>query len=85
MKMSQPGLAVAVVPVKAWDIRVRHRFSGLPRISGLLQLALLSRRLTGQTKAKCRLTALLLLKPAQECLHGSCKWIRKLLVYNDIT
>lgn len=39
MKMSQPGLAVAVVPAKAWDMRVKHRCSGLPRTFGLLKLA----------------------------------------------
>lgn len=52
MKMSQPGLAVAVVPAKAWDIRVRHRCSELPRTSGLLKLALLSGRLEGQNESQ---------------------------------
>ena len=52
MKASQPGLAVAVVPVKAWDIRARHRCSGLPRTSGLLKLALLSRRFTEQNESQ---------------------------------
>lgn len=83
MKMSQPGLAVAVVPVKAWDIRARHYCFGLPRTSGLLKLALLSGRLTGQNESQVQ-TALPLPRPAQECLHGSSKWITKPLVYNDI-
>lgn len=85
MKMSQPGLAVAVVPAKAWDMRVKHRCSGLPRTFGLLKLALLSGRLKGKMKDKCRLTALPLLKPVQECLPVSCKWILKARMQKDIT
>lgn len=80
MKMSQEGLAVAVVPVKAWDIRSRHYCSGLPRTSGLLKLALLSGRLKGKMKDKCRPTALPLLRPVQEYLPVSCRWILKTLL-----
>lgn len=70
MKMSQPDLAVAVVPVKAWDIRVRHRCSGLPRASGLLSLACLSRRLAGQHEIPVQTECPAPPQPAEECLSA---------------
>lgn len=66
--MSWPDSAVAVVPVRAWDIRARHRCSGLPRTSGLLNLALLSRRLAGQNEIPGQTDCPAPPQLAEECL-----------------
>lgn len=68
--MSQADLAVAVVPVKAWDILVRHRCSGLPRTSGLLDLAFVSRRLAGQNENPVQTECPAPPQPAEKCLSA---------------
>lgn len=80
MEMSQPDVAVAVAPVKAWDIRVRHRCSGLPRTSGLLNLALLSRRLARQNEIPVQTDC-----PAPPQLAGQCLHTWHLQVDYDAT